>query len=82
MTFLNPLMLAAAWACLPNSECPELEQTKALVQEAKQLEHQGRYSSAETLLRHVMKTSAEEGRAMIEVLNQLLRGGSDRSTRP
>jgi tetratricopeptide (TPR) repeat protein len=71
MIFLNPLMLAAAWACLPNSECPELEQTKAWVQEAKQLQQQGKYSSAETLLRRVLKTSANEGWAMIQVLNQL-----------
>ena len=71
MAFLNSLILAAAWACLPNSECPEFEQTKAWVQEAKQHQRQGRYSSAETLLRLVLESSAEEGRAMIEVLNQL-----------
>src|SRR5262245_20673187 len=71
MTFLNPLMLAAAWACLPNAECPEFEQTKAWVQEAKQHQQQGQYSSAETLLRRALETTATEGRALIEVLNQL-----------
>src|SRR5258706_4945439 len=71
MTLLSPLLFAAVWACLPNSECPELGETKAWIQEAKQHRQQGRYATAETLLRRAITASAEGGRAMIEALNQL-----------
>ena len=30
MAFLSPLVLVAVWVCLPNSECPELEETTPL----------------------------------------------------
>src|SRR5262245_44067210 len=71
MTLLNPLILSAVWACLPNSECPELECAEACLQQAKQHQQQGQYSAAETLLRRAGKMSAEEGGAMLEALNQL-----------
>lgn len=70
MTFLSPLILAAAWACLPNSECPELEETKGWMQQAKRHQQQGQYAAAESLFRRVLKTSTEEG-AIIETLHQL-----------
>jgi tetratricopeptide (TPR) repeat protein len=71
MAFLNPLVLAAVWVCLPTSDCPELEETSVSIHQAKQHQQQGQYAVAETLLRQVLKTSAEESRDMIEALNQL-----------
>src|SRR5688572_16761911 len=71
MTFLSPLVLVAVWACLPNSECPEFEEAAAWVQEAKEQQKAGQYAAAEALLRRVLKGTAEEGRALMEALNQL-----------
>ncbi len=71
MMFLSPLVLVAVWACLPNSECPEFEETTVCMQQAKQHQKLGEYDPAETLLRRVLKTTANESRAMLEALNQL-----------
>ena len=71
MTFLSPLVLVAVWACLPNSECPEFEETNGLGATGEAASKAGQYASAETLLRRVLKTTAEESRAMMDALNQL-----------
>ena len=71
MTFLSPLVLVAVWVCLPNSECPEFEEASAWVKQAKEHQKSGQYASAEILLRRVLKTTAEESRAMMDTLNQL-----------
>src|SRR4030095_13200102 len=71
MTFLSPLVLVAVWACLPNSECPELEEATAWVKQAKEHQKAGQYASAETLLRRAAQAAAEESRAMMDTLNQL-----------
>ena len=71
MAFLNPLVLAAVWVCLLTSDCPELKETGVSIHQTKQHQQQGQYAVAETLLRLVPKTSAEESRDMIEALNQL-----------
>jgi len=52
--FLSSLVLVAVWACLPNSECPELEETTACIQQAKQHQRLGQYDRAETLVRRVL----------------------------
>jgi len=70
MIFSHPLLLAVVWACL-TAECPESEDIRLWIQQAKRHQQEGQYSAAEVLLQRVLKASSEESRDMIDALTQL-----------